>query len=549
MSPTASPAVPVPDAVESTDYAVAALSGGTAFLAIFGFLIAAFLLRTKRVEDQEKADEACAGVPISGLRASDFTTTVYPTAGRTGSQPRRLTYAEEDSMLGSQDADDIYTMAAKPEKFSIITDRLDMAEDPEADAIDAIYEAHLNEGGGGDAIYGRDDDLLGDAGIYGLSSGATPTADTFPRESDTSDDDDATLVDTLPSESDNSDVDDVPPLRFHGARPTKAHEEYSSAMKRFFSDGSGGSGDDMVYEGVADLRARHSIKAQPPSPKQPIFEPTQAMVDTDASSLRLKSVHRSNPVFDLQVAESTPSVDSALQNVSEEDDHDGDDGMEWENVLALLTANASTDGSKNTPVREPSLRPATQWEPHAPEAPVEATYELADDLQTGTPARRPSLIPTPNGEMRAQDVSDDATYQLATSLQQQQKPSTATPVTRTFPEQGSTQKPRASSKGNGRRWNKQMKRMKSLVPADADATGGLEVVSVRLHKGAEDVQPGGSDSDDIETFLTAVAADTADTTDNTPPAPQDNSSDSTALQDSSTPAGTVRKERRRSSLV
>ena len=94
-----------------------------------------------------------------------------------------------------------------------------------------------------------------------------------------------------------------------------------------------------------------------------------------------------------------------------------------------------------------------------------------------------------------------------------------------------------------------MKRMKSLVPADADATGGLEVVSVRLHKGAEDVQPGGSDSDDIETFLTAVAADTADTTDNTPPAPQGNSSDSTALQDSSTPVGTVRKERRRSSLV
>ena len=94
-----------------------------------------------------------------------------------------------------------------------------------------------------------------------------------------------------------------------------------------------------------------------------------------------------------------------------------------------------------------------------------------------------------------------------------------------------------------------MKRMKSLVPADADATGGLQVVSVRLKKGAEDVQRGGSDSDDIETFLTAVIADTADTTDNTPRTPQGKSSDSTTLHDSSTPAGTARKDRRRSSLV
>ena len=118
---------------------------------------------------------------------------------------------------------------------------------------------------------------------------------------------------------------------------------------------------------------------------------------------------------------------------------------------------------------------------------------------------------------------------------------------------------------------KQMKSLKSLVPADADAAGGLEVVSVRLNKGTagKDVQPefginaspgvlaedaGEADLDDIETFLTAVAAadtaDIADTDDNADNANgwRGDASNSTVVHDSSFPS-TPRKARRRSSLV
>ena len=154
------------------------------------------------------------------------------------------------------------------------------------------------------------------------------------------------------------------------------------------------------------------------------------------------------------------------------------------------------------------------------------------------------------------------------------------------------------------------KSLKSLVPADADAVGGLEVVSIRLNKGTdgEEVHPepsepivipslnrndslkltlndkpginagpggahldapantdtdkrspvedaGEADLNDIEAFLTAVAAaadttDIADTDDNADNANgwRGDASHSTAVHDSSSPS-TPRKARRRSSLV
>ena len=318
---------------------------------------------------------------------------------------------------------------------------------------------------------------------------------------------------------------------------------------------------------------------------------------------------------------------NTLRDVPDEADEADEATYEYA-TLRRETPSTATPVTRGSMQRQSTQRKRTKA---TPDAPVQIGGKRASRRWSKDQKRKKSLVPDDPAEA-VQSSRDGGLEAVSIRLNKETdgehvNPTFSGPVA--VARQQSREVPgKEASKAGGRRWSKDQKRKKSLVPPESDTAGGFEAVSIRLTKGAgsvddfwgngagKDVNPafsgpvaaprqprqpmtrnysrkltftgrsmrkagintgpgildldastdqdeppevedGGADWDDIQTFLTAVAATTAaeaaDTADTTAPtkAPRGILSPSMKLHNSNvagTPAGSPPSRRKMSTV-